>query len=101
MLFVKKKINWWLLKDILIIIAPLILFLWPMEWLENGHSICLIKNIFGCECYGCGITRAIVSAVQLDFGNAFNYNKLIIIVFPLLLYVWFKTLIIVLKKKVI
>ena len=91
--------NWKLLKDIGILIIPAVLYFIPIEWLDNGHPICLVKNIWGVECFGCGITRAIVSVVQLNFEAAYGYNKLIIIVFPLLFYIWFRTLVAVLKRK--
>lgn len=74
------------------IILPFILFFIPLEWLNKQHSICLIKNIFGVECYGCGITRAIISGIQLDFTKAIEYNKMVIIVLPLFIYEWFKKL---------
>ena len=74
------------------IILPIILFFIPLEWLNKQHSICLIKNIFGIECYGCGITRAIISGVQLDFIKAIEYNKMVIIVLPLFINEWIKNL---------
>ena len=74
------------------IILPIILFFMPLEWLNKQHSICLIKNIFGIECYGCGITRAIISGVQLDFIKAIEYNKMVIIVLPLFINEWIKNL---------
>ena len=73
-----------------ILILPVLLFFVPVDWLDKQHTVCLFKNIFGIECWGCGITRAVLSAVQLDFANAFHYNKLIVIVFPILVYVWGK-----------
>ena len=74
-----------------LLILPVLLFFIPVDWLNKQHSICLFKNLTGHECYGCGITRAVVSTVHLHFETAFHYNKLIIIVFPLLVYVWIKT----------
>jgi hypothetical protein len=74
------------------ILLPCLLYLIPLDWLNKHHSICLIKNIFGFECFGCGITRAIVSGVQLNFIKAIEYNKLVIIVLPLFIYEWFKKL---------
>jgi hypothetical protein len=83
------------------IILPIVLFFIPLEWLNKQHSICLIKNIFGVECYGCGITRAIISGVQLDFTKAIDYNKMVIIVLPLLIYEWFKNLKLIYNKTII
>lgn len=94
----RVKINTPSIKNIVILIIPILVFFIPIDWLNDQHSICLFKNLFGRECPGCGITRAVVSAVQLDFKEAYYYNKLIIIVFPLLAYVWIKTFITVLKK---
>lgn len=78
------------LKFIGIILFPILLYLVPLNWLTKQHSICLIKNIFGVECFGCGITRAIISAIQFDFKSAYNYNHLVIIVLPIFIYVWIK-----------
>ncbi|MEI6050540.1 MAG: DUF2752 domain-containing protein [Bacteroidota bacterium] len=72
-----------------------------MDWLKNQHSICLFKNLTGYECYGCGMTRAVLSAIHLQFENAFHYNKLFLIVLPLLIYIWGKTLMNVRNGKII
>ena len=61
-----------------------------LDDLEGKRSICLFKNLFGIECYGCGITKAVIAITQLDFIRAFNYNRLIFIVMPLVLYLWVK-----------
>ena len=81
------------LKLIGLVVFPILLYLIPLNWLIKQHSICLIKNIFGVECFGCGITRAIISAVQFDFKSAYNYNHLVIIVLPIFIYVWTKMII--------
>lgn len=95
----QKEIYWSENKNIFriikitgILLIPVLLYLIPLEWLKNQHSVCIYKNITGNECYGCGMTRAVLSAIHFQFMNAFNYNKLFIIVFPLLIYIWAKTL---------
>lgn len=65
----------------------------PTSFFESGHSICVIKNVFGIECPGCGMTRAISSVFHGNLVGAFQYNKLIVIVFPLLCYICIKTII--------
>ncbi len=91
-------------KNVTILIAyialPFILYFIPMDWLNKQHTICLVKNIFGCECPGCGITRAIVSAVQLDVINAIEYNKTVILVLPILIYMWFKNINLIYKRAI-
>ena len=69
---------------------PFLLSFVSLDVWEGKPSICLIRNLFGIECWGCGITKAVIAAIQLDFVRAFNYNKLIVIVMPLLLYLWAK-----------
>lgn len=76
----------------LYIVFPIVLFMVPLDWLNKQPTICLVKNIFGINCFGCGITRAVISGVQLNFTKAFEYNKMVIIVLPILIYVWFNNL---------
>lgn len=75
-----------------ILLIPVVAYFIPVTHGDGYHSICLFKNVLGTECYGCGITRAIVSALHFNFETAFQYNKLWIVVLPLLIYVWGKTL---------
>ncbi len=44
-------------------------------------SLCPIYHIFGKKCFGCGMTRAFISILQLDFISAVNYNLLSIRLF--------------------
>lgn len=74
-------------------LLPFLLFMVSLDDLESKHSICLVKNLFGIECYGCGITKAVIACVQLDLARAFNYNKLIVIVMPLIIYLAIKEIV--------
>ncbi len=56
----------------------------------NGNTVCLWKHLTGHECFGCGITRAFHSLFHLQFKEALDLNPLIIIVVPLLFYLWLK-----------
>lgn len=51
-----------------------------------GVATCPLKVFFGIPCPGCGISRAFMSAFQLDFAAAFEYNPLWILV-PIVLIV--------------
>jgi hypothetical protein len=86
------------LKLVGLVAFPIFLYLVPLDWLNKQHSICLIKNIFGIECFGCGISRAIISAIQFDFTNAYMFNHLVIIVLPIFIYVWLKMIINTIKE---
>lgn len=81
-----------MLRKILLIFIPFVLFFIPVNWLNNQHTICLFKNLTGSDCYGCGMTRAILSALHFRFDEAFHYNKLFVLVLPLLIYVWIKSI---------
>jgi hypothetical protein len=75
-----------------LLLIPLLLILIPTAWLERRRSLCIIKNLTGRNCPGCGITRAISSAAHGQFQQAFRYNKLVVIVLPILSYEWLQAL---------
>jgi hypothetical protein len=77
-------------KLCLLFVLPFLLFMVSLDDLDGKHSICLFKNLFGIECYGCGITKAVIASIQFDFIRAFNYNKLIVVVTPLIVYLLVK-----------
>jgi hypothetical protein len=85
--------NLYIIKNRLLLtfyfIVPVVLFFIPLDWLNKQHTICLVKNIFGVNCFGCGITRAVISGIQLDFNKSFEFNKMVVIVLPMLIYVWY------------
>ena len=65
---------------------------------NNSHPICLFKILTGHDCWGCGMTRAFNSLFELNFQKAFEFNPRIIIVAPLLFWVWLTTLIRAIKE---
>lgn len=77
----------------------LLLILLYMLPIESKHSLCIYKNITGKECFNCGMTRAFLSILHLNFKQAVKYNWRVVIVFPytILVYIiaWVKY---VLKK---
>lgn len=85
-------------KLLLLVLLPLLLYIVPTEGIFSGESICLIKRFFGVECWGCGITRAFFSVLYLDFAAAWEYNHLIVIVFPLLLWLWVREIYFTVRK---
>jgi hypothetical protein len=56
----------------------------PKKYLGDTYPICLYRIIFKKKCLGCGTTRAIWSVLHFNIIDALVYNKLIIIIFPLL-----------------
>lgn len=82
---VKKK-----LLAVLLVIVPLILLVLPADFFDYGQSICLSVLLLNTECYGCGMTRAIMHLLHADFSGAWGFNKLSLIVFPLLFMLYIK-----------
>lgn len=73
---------------LLYVLVPLILIILPADYFDKGESICISKTLFDIECYACGITRAIMHLIHLEFVDAYYFNPLSFIVFPLLAVLW-------------
>tara|TARA_B110000003_G_scaffold239748_1_gene245989 strand:+ start:883 stop:1164 length:282 start_codon:yes stop_codon:yes gene_type:complete len=77
---------------IVLLVIPVLLLLLPSSFFDSGESVCLSVSMFDKECYACGMTRAIQHLLHLDFVIAYQFNKLSVIVFPLLIISYFKEL---------
>lgn len=81
-------------KIIFLLIMPIIVYLAAHFLMKyNDVTICLWKNLFHVNCWGCGITRAFYALCHLDFNSAWNYNNKIYIIVPILVYIWIKEII--------
>ena len=76
--------------EFILLFMPFILPFISLDWLESKNTICIYTNLTGANCFGCGITKSIVATTQFDFFRAFSYNKLVVVIAPLLLFVWLK-----------
>ena len=68
-IMVRKLFNNKLFKLIFLIpllIVPLVLFILPSDFFDEGDSVCLSVMLFNIECYGCGMTRAIMHFIHFD-----------------------------------
>lgn len=70
------------------LLAPMVLWIAPAQWVEGGPTICLYRNLLGVHCPGCGMTRAFYHMAHADFAAAIGYNKLVVIAFPLAVAIW-------------
>jgi hypothetical protein len=66
----------------------LFFLLWPKFFILNqeGLSNCIHVKVFGFECPGCGLTRAIYHALHLNIRHAISLNPTVILVFPILTF---------------
>ena len=72
-----------------LLVIPLVLLLLPSTFFDTGDSVCISVVLFDSECYACGLTRAIQHFIHFDFSIGYEYNKLSIFVFPLLIICYF------------
>lgn len=75
-------------KLVILFGLPVFLLILPADYFDHGESVCLSKSIFNMECYACGLTRAMQHLIHLDFSVAYEYNKLVVAVAPLLALLW-------------
>lgn len=59
------------LKYKLLITLALLLIVCFLYTLTFG---CILFELTGVRCLGCGMTRALLSAIKLDFASAFSYH---------------------------
>ena len=85
----KNVLKYW--RAIAVVLLPLALYFIPREsFFEHTHTLCLVHNLTGEECWGCGMTRALVSLLYLDFDAAWAYHRGVVVVAPLLVWIWAK-----------
>ncbi len=88
----KNRISfiWILIKISILVAIPIVIIIIPKSIVFNGPTICLINNIFGIDCLGCGMTRAIFLVFDGDFITAFKLNSRILFVLSILFFLWIK-----------
>ena len=77
--------------QVIIIIAVAVVLFYTVMYAVG--TTCLVKYFTGVSCPGCGMTRACLSALRLDFASAFYYHPLWILMLPLaalLIFLWAK-----------
>ncbi|MDR0720377.1 MAG: DUF2752 domain-containing protein [Treponema sp.] len=72
------------LKFLIVLAVLSVFYSIPRKYFGEKFPICIYRILFKQNCFGCGTTRAIWSILHLKIKDAIEYNKLIIISFPLL-----------------
>ena len=76
------------LKLAALLAVPVALLAVPTSALDAAPTLCLWRRLFGIECWGCGITRAVSSAFHGEWARAWQYNRLVVVVLPLSAFLW-------------
>ena len=82
-------------EEVIICVSPLLIL---MFYHFHDNKFCLFKFIFGVNCPGCGMGHAVCALLKGNFLEALNYNPLVLIVLPILIYVWLKYVYKIFKK---
>lgn len=85
-----KRIVFSSVKLLLLVTIPITLLLLPGNFFDEKASLCLSVILFDEECYGCGLTRACMHLIHGDFFEAYAFNALSYIAFPVLAFQWAK-----------
>lgn len=94
MLMIKKYFNKKYIHILFVALLPIFFYIGVRLLVnENPYPICIFKILTGHNCWGCGITRAFNALFQLQFERAFEFNPRIVIVAPLMFWIWISTLI--------
>ncbi|NDA61218.1 MAG: DUF2752 domain-containing protein [Chitinophagia bacterium] len=81
--FIRKDVG-----TVFVALLPLMMYLVPLDWLARQETLCLYHAITGEFCVGCGISKALVAMVQFEFQRAWSFNRLVVLVGPLLAWQW-------------
>jgi hypothetical protein len=96
---IPTRFNFLRIKQIALVSLPFVLLALPENYLHGKESICVSKVIFDLECYGCGMGNAVFQLLHFHFEEAYHFNKLSFIVFPLLVYTYISEIIKAFKLK--
>lgn len=65
---------------------------------EYSFIFCPSKKIFNFDCYLCGMTRAFISMFHLNIKTAILYNPLVIILYPMFVFISIQDTITIIKN---
>lgn len=73
-----------------LVLAPIVLWILPGDFFDDSEIVmCLSRLVFDFECWGCGMTRAVMHFHHFEFEEAIFYNMGVVAVYPFLIWLWF------------
>jgi hypothetical protein len=77
----------WLLA---LLMTPIVLWILPADFFDNSKLVlCPSRFFFDVECFGCGMTRAVMHMHHFEFTEAVYYNFGVVLIYPALAILWF------------
>ncbi len=90
------------LKLIVLVSLPIILLILPANYFDEGASISVFSYFDVADLvYSTGMTRGIMYLIHGDFQMAMSFNKLTIVVLPLLILLWSKMIFNIFNVKIL
>ena len=76
-------------KKFLLLLLLLLYFTVAYIAMNYYNITCVFLKVFGVPCPGCGMTRAVLSLIRLDFCGAFKHNVVVFFMPYVFMYVFF------------
>ena len=75
-----------IIKSSLVLVLVAVIYFIPKAFFLRLIPKCLFNIAFNIECFGCGTSRSVWHLLRFELSEAFLYNKVIVITFPLLVF---------------
>ena len=72
----------------MLLLFPIVLWVLPATFFDDGQALCPSRVFLGIECFGCGMTRAVMHLHHLDIDEAVYYNTGVLVAYPALVIIW-------------
>ena len=80
----KGRSVWFLLLTVVFVTSLAL----PEDTASSGPTLCMVKQLTGFDCPGCGMSRAFVHLWHGDITTAITFHPLVLVVVPVLLVLW-------------
>lgn len=93
-MIIKKDI----VKNVISILTIVLIYMFFLRYTQIG---CPIRFLFGIPCMGCGMTRAIIALLSMDFEKAIYYHPLVFLVPVIIILICIEDKLVVIRKQLV